>query len=208
MAGATVTEFAGAAIGIAFAALTEVDAEAALALLTGTAIFIAGATIAKVDAHAAFALLTGATVARVNALDAEGIGGITRVVANRGARRAVPIIAALSARAALSRTAQLAGRTTALDDLARAPDTGRDRARIRLHAVAIVAACAVRNTAARRCAEILPRGAIATMAVSSLWIDVVTRQTSTTVVALAWVDLADLTGGTALLRADALRSQC
>ena len=50
-------------------------------------------------------------VARIDTLNAVGIGGIARVVANRGARRAVPTVATLSARAALSVAAMLARRT-------------------------------------------------------------------------------------------------
>jgi hypothetical protein len=75
-------------------------------------------------------------------------------------------------------------------------------------AIVIGATGAVGNAGFCRRAEVLPRGATATGTVPGRWVDVAAGQTSATLVACARVVLADLSWGSALLRADAFRPDC
>jgi len=95
------------------------------------AVVIARAAGIQVDTHVTFAFLASAAIARVNTLDAVGVGGIARDVANRGAGRAVAIVATFRAGAALRRAAQFACRAAAVQ-LTGAFDTEPFRTAIRL----------------------------------------------------------------------------
>jgi hypothetical protein len=75
-------------------------------------------------------------------------------------------------------------------------------------AIVIGATGAVGNAGFCRRAEVLPLGTAATGTVTGRWVDVAAGQTSATLVACARVVLADLSWGSALLRADAFRPDC
>jgi len=96
------------AIDTGFAGFAVADARAAITAFAWVAVVIARAAIVQSDTHVAFAFLAGPTIAIVHARNAISIGGITWVVANRCASRAVAIIATWRARTTLGRAAKLA----------------------------------------------------------------------------------------------------
>jgi hypothetical protein len=117
--GAALVDISVVTVVALWAVLGERSACSSEAVIAGfQAIGIDCAAIVEIDAPVAFARLADPAITGVHALDAEGVRGITRVVANRLVNRAVAAVTALRARATLRRAAELACRAAAFDDFA------------------------------------------------------------------------------------------